>query len=106
MRRVLVGDLLALAAVLRQQPDPDLAARLLAEAHAAHRYFRRFGRPHPRWGNGSLMGRALPIGGGLLADWSPAGLQAMGMACTALAEWQLRPWLACPAPNPCAKLPR
>ena len=34
----------------------------MAEAHAAHHYMRRFGRPHPRWGNGSLMTRALADG--------------------------------------------
>ena len=38
---------------------PRLARRMLTEAHAAHHYMRRFGRPHPRWGNGSLMARAL-----------------------------------------------
>lgn len=32
--------------------------QLLSEAHAAHHYSRRFGIPHPRWGNGSLMARA------------------------------------------------
>ena len=104
MRRVLVGDVLALAAVMHRHPDPALAARLLAEAHAAHRYFRRFGRPHPQWGNGSLMGRTLPMAARLLADWTPPGAQAMALACNALATWRLRPWLACPEPRLYARL--
>jgi len=61
----MVDDLLAGAGWLAQEPPalrPHLAARLLAEAHAAHHYMRRFGRPHPSWGNGSLMTRALADG--------------------------------------------
>jgi hypothetical protein len=30
----------------------------MAEADAAHRYMKRFGRPHPHWGIGSLETRA------------------------------------------------
>ena len=62
MRRCMLDDLLAGAARLSVAPAEDrpaLARRLLAEAHAAHHYMRRMGRPHPRWGNGSLMTRAL-----------------------------------------------
>jgi len=62
MRRCLLDDLVAGAGRLAFAPPlqrPGLAERLLAEAHAAHHYMRRFGRPHPRWGNGSLMTRAL-----------------------------------------------
>ena len=61
----MLDDLLAGAGRLSQAPPaqrPDLANRLLTEAHAAHHYMRRFGRPHPRWGNGSLMTRALADG--------------------------------------------
>lgn len=62
MRRCLIGDLLAAADCVVGMAGEDQSrhlARLLAEAHAAHRYARRFGRPHPRWGDGSLMARAL-----------------------------------------------
>lgn len=62
MRRCLLDDLVAAARCLgRAHPSERdaLARRLIAEAHAAHHYHRRFGRPHPRWGNGSLMTRAL-----------------------------------------------
>ena len=61
----MLDDLLAGAGRLSRQPPsdrPDLARQLLAEAHAAHHYMRRTGRPHPRWGNGSLMARALSDG--------------------------------------------
>ena len=97
MRRVLVGDVLALAAALAE--DEGRATRALAEAHAAHRYMRRMGRPHPRWGNGSLMARLGPEGGRLGHGYGPAALSALAGAATALAAWKARPWLACPAPN-------
>ncbi len=64
MRRCLIGDITTAAAVLSAAAPPDrarLADRLLAEAHAAHLYTKRFAKPHPRWGNGSLMARALAI---------------------------------------------
>lgn len=62
MRPMLASDLIAAAAVLAAAPlttRAHLAAQMLAEAHAAHSYFKRFGRPHPRWGDGSLLTRAL-----------------------------------------------
>lgn len=58
----MLDDLLAGAKTLSQsapEARPALATRLLYEAHAAHHYMRRMGKPHPRWGNGSLMARAL-----------------------------------------------
>lgn len=62
MRACLVTDLLC-AARLVSSAGPDgagpLARRLIHEAHAAHKYAKRFGRPHPLWGSGSLMARAL-----------------------------------------------
>lgn len=63
MRRVLPADLMLGAAyVAAHGGTPAAATRLVDEAHAAHRYAKRFGRPHPRWGSGSLMGRALADG--------------------------------------------
>lgn len=32
--------------------------RMMIEAHAAHKFHKRKGRPHPKWGNGSLLARA------------------------------------------------
>lgn len=61
MRRVMHGDVVAAARVLRALPEParrPLCRRMIDEAHAAHRYFRRFGRSHVRWGDGSLMAAA------------------------------------------------
>ena len=61
MRAVLAGDLWAAARALRSLPAARRASacrRLLEEADAAHRYHRRFGRAHPRWGTGSIMARA------------------------------------------------
>ena len=96
MRRVLIGDVLALAAHLRAVPGAE-AGQVLAEAHAAHRYARRMGRGHPLWGNGSVMGRLGP--GRMPVALDAGALQAMEAACAALAEWKARPWLVCSAPR-------
>lgn len=60
----MIGDLIAAAAVVAAAADiaqPGLVLRLLSEADAAHRYFKRHRRPHALWGNGSLHTRALAI---------------------------------------------
>lgn len=62
MRRCLIGDILVAASALTPAGLPQMqisGARLIAQADAAHRYAKRHGRPHPRWGNGSLMARAM-----------------------------------------------
>lgn len=61
MRRVLLGDLMAGARCLASAApadQPHLARRLIAEADAAHRYMKRYGRAHPHWGIGSVESRA------------------------------------------------
>jgi serine O-acetyltransferase len=98
MRRVLLGDLLALAAYLASDPGADARARV-AEAHAAHRYMRRFGRLHPLWGNGSLMSRLGPDAGRLGVAFGPASVLALGAACEAVFFWKVRRWLVCPPPR-------
>lgn len=63
MRRLLPGDLMFGAAyVAASGCSLVVAARLVEEAHAAHSFSKRFGRPHPAWGSGSLMGRVLADG--------------------------------------------
>ena len=62
MRRIMIGDVVATAQALARWPETDRRAlldRLITEAHAADRFSRRFCKPHPVWGNGSLLGRAL-----------------------------------------------
>lgn len=52
------GDVVAVARGLLAMPDDRRLARcqsLIQHAHAAHKYFKRFGRSHQRWGDGSLM---------------------------------------------------
>lgn len=83
MRPCLLDDLLAGAGRLAAVPKPfrpTLAHQLLHEAHAAHHFMRRFGVPHPRWGNGGLMARAL-------GDQAPTGrpLCLQSLAVMALA---------------------
>lgn len=58
MRPVLVDDVLAAVAVLMAQPGTRrglVLARMIREADAADRHYRGTGRPHPLWGEGSLM---------------------------------------------------
>ena len=98
MRRILVGDVLALAAYLASDPKAD-AGQCLAEVHAAHRFARRFGHPHPHWGNGSLMSRLGPSGALLEVGFGAASLLTLARACQALADWKLRRWLVCPRPR-------
>lgn len=65
MRRCMLDDLLACArrlSIEAAEQRPDMARRMIDQAHAAHHYAKRFGRPHPYWGNGSLMTRALADG--------------------------------------------
>ncbi|WP_127111757.1 DUF7742 family protein [Shimia sediminis] len=61
MRRVMHGDVVAAARVLLGLPEAcrrPICRRMIQEAHAAHHYFRRFGRAHLLWGDGSLMATA------------------------------------------------
>jgi hypothetical protein len=61
VRPVLHGDLVAAArALLAVAPRlrPGLARRMLRSAELADRHRRLYGRPHPRFGGGSLMAAA------------------------------------------------
>lgn len=67
MRRVMLGDVIAAAQVLRDVPEGARAAHcaaMLARAQAADLWRKRLGRGHPRWGNGSLLALALAEGAG------------------------------------------
>jgi hypothetical protein len=58
MRRVLYSDVTAAARALLTVPDGARAGvceRMLVRAHYADCYTRRMGRPHPLWGNGTLL---------------------------------------------------
>lgn len=93
MRPVLHGDLITAARALEALAPPvraQAAKAWLREAHAADLYRKRLGRVHPRWGNGSLMGRVIgepcrpdgPIGA--------AYLQALSLLIAALGAWRGR----------------
>ena len=61
MRPVLHGDLTALARTLLPVPVVSLSQLyhyILSQAHSADCYRKRFNRPHPIWGNGSLIAAA------------------------------------------------
>lgn len=88
MRRILSTDLIAAAAVLAAAPMPNraaLARDILAQSHAAHAYFKRYGRPHALWGDGSLLTRALAFDHRAPPNLSDAGFLAalaqMARAC-------------------------
>lgn len=90
MRRCLLGDLVAAATAVAAQAamqQSAFAQRLICEADAAHRYHKRLGRPHPAWGNGSLMARALAAPQSQIAASasSAAFLSALGLVAQLLA---------------------
>ncbi len=61
MRPVLQSDVTAAARALLAVPGParqKLCTRLLYEADCADRFTRRLGKPHPFWGNGTLLAAA------------------------------------------------
>ncbi|SDD76701.1 hypothetical protein [Ruegeria marina] len=61
MLPVLHGDVCAAARVLLRTPPTSreaLCRRMIVEADVADRHLRRTGRPHPLFGNGSLMSAA------------------------------------------------
>lgn len=79
----MLDDLVAGAARLTVASPEDrvrLAGQMLDEAHAAHHYVKRFRRPHPAWGNGSLMARAMQGGFGPKQPLCFASLAIMAAA--------------------------
>jgi len=65
MRLVLHGDVTAVARVLMSVTADRrnlLCSSILSQAHSADCYRKRFNKPHPDWGNGSLMGMERSMG--------------------------------------------
>jgi hypothetical protein len=61
MRTILLGDIIAAArALLAVLPDDriGLLDTMIQQANAAHHFHKHLSKPHPVWGNGSLMARA------------------------------------------------
>lgn len=61
MRTILIGDIIAAARAILVLPATEQTGFLqlmLGQAHAAHLFYKHNKRPHPIWGNGSLMARA------------------------------------------------
>lgn len=93
MRRVMHGDVVSAARVLLALPRAMRATacrRMICEAHAAHHYFKRFGRSHLLWGDGSLMSAAghhamLPEPGFSDVDYCHCFEQVLA----ALIDWRL-----------------
>lgn len=93
MRRCFAGDLMTVAEALSALPEAlrrRAVQRFLDEAHAAHHYAKRFAKPHPHWGNGSLLTR-------VLAEPSPdPDWSLVALVATALAEFRNRTYLGPP----------
>jgi hypothetical protein len=61
MRTILIGDIIAAARALLAAPPDNrigLLDTIIQQANAAHHFHKHLSKPHPVWGNGSLMARA------------------------------------------------
>ncbi|PYF13220.1 hypothetical protein C8J30_101608 [Rhodobacter viridis] len=93
MRPILIDDLLIAAhavAAVEVAARPAVLAQWLREAHWADLYRKRLARSHPRWGNGSLMARALrePALRGLRPD--QAEIDHLAEVIAAVQHWRAR----------------
>lgn len=95
MRTITHGDVTAAARRILDLPKclhESVVASLLDRAHAADRFRKRHGRPHPFWGNGSLMAAALtgapPLPEPALSDKSY--LEAVATVIEGILEWRQR----------------
>ncbi|OYX44346.1 MAG: hypothetical protein B7Z02_06240 [Rhodobacterales bacterium 32-67-9] len=95
MRTITHGDVTVAARVVRGRPavaQRRMVLGFLDRAHAADLFRKRFGRAHPFWGNGSLMGavlsdvRAMPEP--FLSDTSY--LEALALAIDTVLDWRRR----------------
>lgn len=93
MRRVMHGDVVAAARVLLGLPEHcrrHLCRQMIEEAHAAHRFFRRFGQAHSVWGDGSLMSAAHKR----MMQPEPSFSDTVYCACVELVLHELIEWRA------------
>lgn len=94
MRALHVGDMLAAARVLATRNPHEWDRTLhsfLDDAHAAHMFHKRFRKPHPTWGNGSLMARANHEAcETVLRTGDPQFLVALLAVVQAITVWQSR----------------
>lgn len=93
MRPILIDDLLLAARAAGLHPPEMRAGRLaqwLGEAHGADLYRKRLGRMHPRWGNGSLMARAMaePLARPLRPDGEE--IEVLAQVIAAVLHWRRR----------------
>ncbi|MFY0596073.1 MAG: hypothetical protein JXQ85_06560 [Cognatishimia sp.] len=93
MRMVLAGDVFALAHRIAAMPLCERRSacdQMLQEADWADKYHKRHGQCHPRWGNGSLMGRVgldgAPLGAPKFND--PDFCDTLLLVITRLQEWR------------------
>ena len=95
IRQAQLGDAIAAARVLRALPAAArlaAIARLIAMAERADAWRRRTGRPHPRFGSGSLMAAALrcpavPEPGLADAEWRACLILALSALDRHLSAW-------------------
>ena len=94
MRALQVGDLIAVARVLILRDQREwraLVQMFLQQAHAAHAFHKRRRRPHPHWGNGSLMARAnVEVFAAQPRDGDATFLAALQVCLSAVVDWRER----------------
>ena len=95
MRTITHGDVTAVARAIHALPTEaqrHIVLRFLERAHAADLFRKRLGRPHPFWGNGSLMAAVLSDGcirpEPFLSD-TPY-LEALALVIDTVLDWRRR----------------
>lgn len=94
MRALQMGDLIAVARVLVLRDRAEwvgLVEGFLFDAHVAHAFHKRWQKPHPAWGNGSLMARAnFETFAPQRRDGDADFLAAIQICICVIADWRAR----------------
>lgn len=79
-----VGVLARTLLTVAERDWPAVAARVLAETRLAADHIRKTGRPHPRFGDGSITARCLQLAPAPEPFCDARVLRALDAACMAL----------------------
>jgi hypothetical protein len=91
MRQIMIGDVIGVARIAHRLPHGQRAAAiamLLHRAHSADKAVKRTGRPHRRWGNGSLLAASASTGTPEPFCSEPEYLEALIETLSQILHWK------------------